>query len=124
MNGAAFSIELFPDWKDAISKSGITQENIDNAFEKLGPKLLEDHGFKHSMDRLKVYWGEWGPEHIYVPGNACGLDITKSSPFGPRGGALLSPHNVDSLRQASLILSIFLWIANCLVVEIKLKKSE
>jgi hypothetical protein len=30
---------------------------------------------------IRVEWGEWGPEHISVPGNACALDIDES-PMG------------------------------------------
>lgn len=124
MNGAGFSIELFPEWKIEVKKVGLSQENIDNVIAKMGKYWLESHGFKgdlYSYRDIRVSWGEWGPEHISVPGNACGLDIYMNSPFGPKNGSILSPHNVDSLSQASLLLTIFLFVANYLVIQIKCK---
>lgn len=44
MSGAGFSIILTPEWKDAVSKSEINQEGINNLIENLGNKILEGHG--------------------------------------------------------------------------------
>ncbi len=64
---------------------------------------------------LRVQWGGWGPEHITVPGNACGLDIDRGM-MCPPGGKTLVPHNVDSIQQAHLLLVVFLWFAGDLIL--------
>lgn len=69
---------------------------------KLGPnarKLYDVHS-------IRVSWGEWGPEHITVPGNACGLDICYGMGMSRRqGGKFLAPHNVDNLQPANSFAS-------------------
>ncbi len=43
------------------------------------------------------------------------MESWKDSPLGaPPGGQLLFPHNVDSLQQASLLLTVFLFFADTL----------
>ena len=64
---------------------------------------------------LRVEWGEWGPEHISVPGNACGLDYDHHAFGAPLNGAILLPHNVDAWSQVQLLLVTFCWFTNLLV---------
>jgi len=71
------------------------------------------------LDSGPVAWGEWGPEHISVPGNACGLDLDDGI-WAPRGGRILLPHNVDSIAQSHLLLAVFLFFADVLVVRQRL----
>ncbi len=72
---------------------------------------------------LRIQWGEWGPEHITVPGDACGLDIDRCYPSPPDGRALL-PHNIDSIKQSMLLLVVFTWFAECLVLEQLIKNRK
>jgi len=115
MGGSGFSIILTPKWKEAVIKSGLTQENINTSISKRFVQTLKEHGYSESrIGDIRISWGEWGIEHITVPGNACGLDIDYS-PIGYLNGEVsLDPHNVDTIFQASLILSIFLFFADCL----------
>jgi hypothetical protein len=118
-----FSIKLFPAFKTDVKDSGLTRENIQTAITNMGRQWLDSCGFDSLFEydgkkeplykpemSLRVTWGEWGPEHISVPGNACGLDIGAGI-YCPRGGRVLYPHNVDSMRQAMLLLAVFTWIA-------------
>ena len=68
---------------------------------------------------IRIQWGEWGPEHITVPGNACGLDLDQGM-NAPLHGRILSPHNIDSLGQVVLLLVVFSWFANHIVANIEL----
>lgn len=137
MGGWGFGIELWPAWKEAVARRSLTQEQVNTAVESLGRQWLDGCGFNQIFDpdncgferdkakppgpnatpmyepnlHLRVDWGEWGPEHITVPGNACGLDISRGA-GGPIGGMCLYPHNVDSMQQAMLLLIVFCWFAN------------
>lgn len=129
MSGCSFNIVLTQEWKDAVSQSGLNQEKIDNLIHNMGADILKNHGYgKIETDPkfwLRVKWGEWGCEHISVPGNACGLDIDTSYGFGVYEGEVsLSPHNVDSINQASMILTLFLKIADVLESEVWQRKDE
>jgi hypothetical protein len=65
----------------------------------------------YNVNQIRVAWGEWGPEHITVPGDACGLDLDlhgHSLVF--KDGICLVPHNVDVLRQKYLLTIVFLEI--------------
>lgn len=65
---------------------------------------------------LRVVWGKWGPEHITVPGSACGLGLDECCIGGPfMGGAGLTPHNVDSWSQKNLLLLTFLQLASSVI---------
>ena len=136
LGGWGFVIRLFPDFKKAVKKSGITSENAHRAIKNMGRGWLDGCGFnqlydpdQNSFERrnnkppgpnakplydpgmdLRITWGEWGLEHITVPGNACGLDISEGI-MAPRNGRILSPHNIDSMRQAMLFLVVFTWFA-------------
>lgn len=110
MNGAGFSVVLFHRWKEMVKKYGLTQEMVDNSKMKMAEYWLSGNGydtklFEHTDIRITV--GEWGVEHLSVPGNACGLDIDRSCLLAPKGGVVLIPHNVDSIRQASLLLTVY-----------------
>lgn len=74
---------------------------------------------------IRISWGEWGPEHITVPGNACGLDVEYGYSFGaPPGGKVLLPHNVDSIYQASLLIVVFLFFADTLILHRLCEQSK
>lgn len=129
MNGASFGIVLTPEWKEAVAKSDINQEGIDNLIQNLGNKILEGHGRNPIEEHmlpcyLRVTWGEWGPEHITVPGNACGLDIETHCMECSPDEVALTPHNVDSVSQASMILTIFIQIAEILESEVWLREHN
>lgn len=131
-SGSGFGIKLYPKWKESVMKSGLTQDNITSMIEKLGNVWLDAYGYDEpfvyegktsrlyeAKQCLRISWGEWGPEHITVPGDACGLDITDGGVVAPKGGKFLSPHNVDHIRQAGLLLTVFLYIADELVHHIE-----
>ncbi len=141
MGAHGFAIDLHPSTCDAVKASGLDQQKIEVWLERMGRTWLDAAGFDaifdpdncgawadkaqppgpeaHPMYRpnfdLGVSWGEWGPEHISVPGNACGLDIERRA-FGCMysKGAQLVPHNVDSLTQKYLLLIVFTEIVNCI----------
>lgn len=123
MGGAGFNIILNKKWKEAVSQSSITQDGINNMIDNLGNFILLGHG-RDAMEecmikcRIRVKWGEWGPEHITVPGNACGLDIDKSWIGLGSEEVALTPHNVDSVNQASMLLTVFIKIAEILEGEV------
>lgn len=136
--GHGFSVDLSPEFKDAVSVCDLDQEKINQRIATCGAEWLDAAGYGenydpdncgHHRDRTKspgpnakrlyeprtsirVQWGEWGPEHITVPGNACGLDIERGGFCGLfKGGAKLLPHNVDCLAQKYLLLIVFTEIA-------------
>ena len=112
MGGSAFSIVLTPKWKEAVQKSGITQDKVDNLLKsEVCKTYLRQHRFGDRISEVRINWGEWGIENITVPGNACGLDINYHGIGLNDGEVILEPHNVDTIFQASLILSLFLWFA-------------
>ena len=119
MGGAGFCIILTQKWKKAVSNSNINQEKVNNLIQNVGNKILEAHGRKevepHMLPYyLNVKWGEWEPEHITVPGNACGLDIDTHCVGCYPGEVAFTPHNVDSVFQASMILTLFVYLAEVL----------
>lgn len=141
MGGAGFSILLWPNFRSAVSESNLTQKEINHAVETMGRQWLDGCGYDQPFDpdncgidfdknkkpgpqagylyeprtSLRVSWGEWGPEHIQIPGSACGLDL--SDGLGkPKNGKILLPHNVDTMRQAHLLLVVFLFFADTLVL--------
>lgn len=111
-----FFIKLFPEFKQAVAASDIDQHRVEILLDRMKVDWLHSCGFSGDYQRLDVKWGEWGPEHISVPGNACGLDL--DSHFGaPRNGAILQPHNVDSSNQKLLLLIVFCWFAEAISLE-------
>jgi hypothetical protein len=144
MSRAGFGVKLWPAWRDAVRELNLDQRQVNTAVGRMGRAWLDGCGYGDIYDpdncgfdrdkqrkpgpnakptyepnlSLRVLWGEWGPEHITVPGNACGLDI--SSGFGcPMGGKSLEPHNVDTIAQAHLLLVVFTWFADCVVLELQ-----
>lgn len=119
MGGAGFCIILTQKWKEAVSNSNINQANVNNLIQNVGNKILEAHGRKAVESHMlpcyfSVKWGEWGPEHITVPGNACGLDIDTRCLGCLPDEVALTPHNVDSVFQTSMILTLFVYLAEVL----------
>lgn len=120
MSGAGFCVKLFPAWKEAIKKSGLASVNVDHMIKNYGREWLDGHGYPADIYEkpewhFRITWGEWGPHHITIPGcNATGLDITDGY-RAPENGRILTPHNVDTINQASMLLCIFLRIADYLI---------
>ncbi len=128
-------IDLHPQFKAMVLASGITQDQVDHFIESDGLRWLDECGYTsvfdpdncgmdkdeklppgpnatrmYGLEKLRVSWGEWGPEHITVPGNACGLDIDRSS-FCPFDGMSLVPHNIDCWDQKNLLMIVFTELA-------------
>lgn len=135
MGSSGFSIQLWPAWAEgwASYSGGLTQENADCAIKTMGREWLDAHGYDKKSEfedryvweprtSLRVSWGVWGPEHIQVPGNACGLDLSDGI-TAPRGGKVMLPHNVDSPAQASLLLTVFLFFAESLILDMQLRHA-
>jgi hypothetical protein len=131
MNCHAFQIDLAPEVPEYVKRSKITESQVYHLVKTQGNAWLDACGYTEIFDpencgawadkdkppgptarrlyeaseSIRVSWGEWGPEHISVPGSACGLDIDDSS-FGcvfSEGRALL-PHNIDGWPQKQLLL--------------------
>ena len=142
MGGCGFCIRLWPAWRDAVSRAELNQGLIQKLILNMHRPWLDGCGYgrmydpdkpmlpgfdqvsepepgpnaRHLYDQhcIRVQWGEWGPEHITVPGNACGLDLDRGC-GSPNNGMSLLPHNVDHRDQAMLLLVVFTWIAGYLV---------
>lgn len=148
MGRCGFMVKLWPAWRDEVAKTDeFDSANILQAVNTLGKAWLDGCGFnawydpdkpaendikKMGPNRRRLYeprssiqvrWGEWGPEHITIPGNACGLDIDQGL-GAPRGGRVLLPHNVDSIHQAHLLLVIFTWFAGVIVSNMELREFQ
>ena len=143
MSAHGFAVDLSPEWREAVGKSGLGQAEIDSYLRNAGRQWLDCAGYDAWYDPdncgawadpkkprgpnarkmyepcrdMRVMWGEWGPEHITVPGNACGLDIDRHT-FGSlyHEGRMLQPHNVDSLKQKYLLLIVFTQIAESVIL--------
>lgn len=149
MGGYGFNIKLWPGFKDMVTSYNIDQEKVDKGIENMGRHWLDicgydsiydpdNSGFDRDKNKplgpnarpmylpnrdLRISWGEWGPEHITVPGNACGLDIDRSI-GAPRNGRILLPHNVDCWQQVNLLLITFCWFADTLALNFQIKERE
>jgi hypothetical protein len=126
-----FQIDLHPSFKDYVARSEIGENNIQWLIKNSGDRWLDACGYYSltedgdgkvcrlykAMSCLRISWGEWGPEHIDVPGSACGLDIKRNS-FGCifEDGVSLLPHNIDSWSQKQLLLIIFTEIAESILL--------
>jgi hypothetical protein len=148
MSRHGFGLKLHAKWRELVWAREMTQEMVDTGIENRGRHWLDACGYaalfdpdNYGVDRdkskppgpdaypmyrpncdLRVTWGEWGPEHITVPGNACGLDIDRG--FGsPPGGRLLAPHNIDTANQKLLLLVVFTWFANDLALNWRIAKA-
>lgn len=125
MGGWGFNIQLFPAYKERVVGSLVTAEQVRGYVERQAEQWLDSCGYDqpftcggkvqrlYGASSIQVSWGEWGPEHITVPGNACGLDIHRYySSRAPQGGKLLVSHNVDTMQQATLLLIVFTSISD------------
>ena len=129
-----FSIDLSPDWRLAVGNSELDQERVNHIIQILGRSWLDCTGYGRKAHdgqpsyeprtSIRVQWGEWGPEHISVPGNACGLDIDRSA-FGClfRNGRRLVDHNIDSLSQKYLLLIVFTTLAGFAQMDARLSEA-
>ncbi len=152
MGTSGFMVKLFPGFREMVAAYDLDQERVNNAIKSMGREWLDACGFDATYDpeesiesrlgikkkekpgpnarplympneAIRVSWGEWGPEHITVPGNACGLDLDRGI-CAPRNGRALVPHNVDSPRQAMLLLIVFCWFAEALTCNWELQQIE
>lgn len=117
MSGFGFCIKIYKEMRDAVRESGLKQQHIERWIDTMHPELLRAHGYPTdgiARHYLRITWGEWGPEHITVPGNACGLDIDRGL-YAPSGGRVLLPHNVDCMKQSHLMLCIFTGLMDILM---------
>jgi len=129
MGSHGFSIELSPAWKDMVADCGLDQDKVDHKISVCGNDWLDACGFGGKLrsnptersyearHAIRIQWGEWGPEHITVPGNACGLDIERRAfgAFIPEA-AMLTPHNVDCWSQKQCLLMVFCSFAEDVVL--------
>ncbi len=139
LSGYGFLVKLFPGFKEMVAAYDLDQDGVNRVIDRYGQTWLDVCGYDSVYDpdnyginkdasaapgpnarplhepnyALRVSWGEWGPEHITVPGNACGLDISKGI-HAPRNGRILVPHNVDGWPQVQLLLITFCWFAEAL----------
>ena len=130
-----FGIRLFPGFKDDVGLSGIDGNQVEIAIKNMGRGWLDGCGYNKLTEydgrmkplyiprEIRVSWGEWGPEHISVPGNACGLDLGDGV-SGPPGGKILQPHNIDSMSQAMLLTIVFTWFAEIIYFFAEDKKEQ
>jgi len=149
LGGYGFCIRLWPEFKVAVANYNRTEAQIHTAVERLGRGWLDCCGYDKMFDPdncgfdadkkaklgprtrrmyepnrdLRVSWGNWGIEHISVPGDACGLDVG-TGPMTPRDGRILTPHNVDCWRQVQLLLVVFCWFADDIALNWELKNRH
>ncbi len=141
MGAHGFCIDLSPDWKDAVAASGLDASKIRGQVDSCGRAWLDSCGYDSIYDpdnygawsdkklppgpnarplyetnQIRVSWGEWGAEHISIPGNACGLDIDRRAFGAFLGGPSLTPHNVDCWAQKNLLLIVFCEIAENIIL--------
>lgn len=123
MGGAGFCIVLYPAFKELASKSDLN-EKLPQFIKNMEPIWLQNHGLDVEVFKrtTRGTWGEWGLEHFSVSGNACGLDIGESLRY--ENCMELSPHNVDSLRQASQLLTFFLKVVDYMLSEEYMRNME
>jgi hypothetical protein len=119
--GASFSVLLKKEWFEKVKTCKLNQEKIDNIIKNLGKQMLEGNGWSNIDDprsRIRVFWDDGMPT-IQVPGSACTLGYESYSQFGAKEGEIiLHTHNMDTLSQASLALTIFLKIADYVELQI------
>lgn len=113
--GASFSVLLKKEWFEAVKLCTINQEKINNLIQNLGIQMLNGNGWSvtdRPEQHIRIWWND-GLLVIQVPGSACTLGYEPSSQFGAKEGeAVLHTHNMDTINQASLALTIFLKIAD------------
>ncbi len=112
VGGHYFAIDLMPEFRERVARCELDQAAVDRKLRMLVPTWLQACGYDSRVlvPTVRVEWGPWGPHHICVPGNACGLDIVDSDGgFGCwfPGGVTLQPHNIDHWQQKQLLLIVF-----------------
>ena len=108
--GCAFSIWVSPKFLVAAKELGLTVDK--DRFLKSAEYICKEAGFESSFPVARLQWGEYGLMHIEVPGEASGLDYDYTYNHEvERCGAKYSPHNVDSHRQQSALMAIWLYWA-------------
>ena len=149
MGAHGFTISLHKRWRELVANCDLDQTRVDKAVSVLGRSWLDSCGYKGIFDpdncgatadrslppgpnarplyeanRIRVDWGEWGAEHISVPGSACGLGIERHN-FGSilRGPALV-PHNIDCWQQKQLLLIVFCWFAESIIIHTPTMKLD
>lgn len=119
--GASFSILLKKEWFEKVNKCNFNQEKMDNLIKNIGKQMLEGHGWNNIEEprsHIRIWWNDGMPT-IQVPGSACTLGYEPYSQFGAgEGEKILHTHNMDSLSQASLALTVFLKIADYVELQI------
>ena len=115
----SFQIDLSPAIPDMVARSGIDQAAVNRKIGTCGEYWLDASGYTDPFEYegkvrrlweancIRVRWGEWGPEHISVPGNACGLDLSDCFGCAFKGGKSLFPHNLDGPMQKYLLTIVF-----------------
>ena len=116
LNCTAFAIILTPIWQEAVKRSPLTQKNIDALIDNFGPTALRGHGYQREIyearSDIRIEYGPDGIEFMQVPGNGCWLSLDRKPIFYGRDMWALESHNVDNFRQASLLLTMFLKVAD------------
>lgn len=121
-----FFIELPPLWPRLVAQAAITQEMVDAKLVAHAEQWLDACGYDRKTDdkpprrlypahSIRVRWGEWGPEFIQVPGDACTLGINRGGLSLIPKARTLEPHNIDSWKQKQLLLLVFTILAEDVV---------
>ena len=88
---------------------------MDNLIKNFGKQMLEGNGWGNIEEprlHIRIWWKDGTPT-IQVPGSACTLGYEPHSQFEAKEGErVLHTHNMDTLNQASLALTVFLKIAD------------
>jgi len=131
-----FFICLSKDWTKAVKSAALTQEQVSHAVKVHGRHWLDACGYHQKFDpdncgfeadqalppgpntkplygpeHIRLRWGEWGIESLYVPGDACGLYLDHNVLGRVLDGPVLVPHNIDTWSQKQLLLIVFCWFA-------------
>lgn len=105
MGAHAFTIHLSPAWKETVARSGVDDEKAQLFLGRFVPVLAKSLNMDARQVRMK--WGEWGIEYLYVDMDCCCMGIDSDFSFY-EGGRRTSPHNIDNWRQKNLMLGIYL----------------
>lgn len=112
--GTGFNILLKKKWFEMVSETSVDQCSIDNFITNLGKQMLAGHGWSHVENphqHIRVWWND-GFLTIQVPGSACQIGYEPLTYCSvDEGEVMLVPHNMDTISQASLALTVFLKIA-------------
>lgn len=119
-----FEIDVPPQWQAIVDVAGMTQDQVNRIIEAKARTWLDNNGYDelwgadcpdyldpkthlYSYLDIHVGWGMRGIEHIGIPGSGSGLDINTKRPSLFKGGYILSPHNIDTLMQKTLVITIY-----------------